>query len=160
MTISTQLHCPKCGLDTYFNPKPCTAVILVNDTGEYLLTKRAFEPAKGAWDFLGGFIEGAETFEANAVREVEEELGLIINEGSLHYVASHTEPYDFQDVEYPTIAVLFVAKFPAGAKPRPADDVANYKFFAPDELPYDQLAFKAMRKDLALVKDYLSKNRL
>jgi ADP-ribose pyrophosphatase YjhB (NUDIX family) len=51
------LACANCSLSYYLNPKPCTAVILVNDKGEYLLVERAVDPVKGYWDLPGGFVE-------------------------------------------------------------------------------------------------------
>jgi NADH pyrophosphatase NudC (nudix superfamily) len=74
-----------------------------------------------------------------------EELGIKI--GDLHYVGSHTEPYLFQGVTYQTLAACFVGKFPEDAKPEPADDVADFKFFKPDSLPTDKFAFDAIKKD-------------
>ncbi len=154
------LHCPNCGHDLYFNPKPCTAVVLVDEKGEYLLVRRAVEPGKGKLDAPGGFVEQDETFEENAAREIKEELGINVKPEDLVYITSTTEPYPFQGVDYPTIAVVFVAKFPAGAKPKPADDVASFEFFQPSKIPADEFAFEAMKKDLKAVADYLRENKL
>ncbi|HXY18062.1 MAG TPA: NUDIX domain-containing protein [Candidatus Nitrosopolaris sp.] len=153
------LKCPACGLSFYINPKPCTAVVMINEKGEYLLVKRAVEPGKGLWDLPGGFVEENETFEENARREVYEELGIDLS-NQLHYTGSHTEPYSFQGVNYPTLAVCFVCKFPRGTKPKPADDVAEYKFFSPKSLPTESFAFEAMKRDFADVALFLKKNRI
>ncbi|OGL37522.1 hypothetical protein A3E49_03825 [Candidatus Saccharibacteria bacterium RIFCSPHIGHO2_12_FULL_49_19] len=154
------LECNRCGLHFYFNPKPCTAIALINDRGEYLLVKRAVDPGKGLWDLPGGFVEEGETFEENAVREVQEELGLSIKQGDLKYVAAHTEPYLFQDIEYLTLAACFVAKYPDGESPKPADDVADFHFFKPGGLPTDKFAFAAMHKDFEAIGKFLKTNKL
>jgi len=152
------LQCNKCGLSFYINPKPTTTVILVNDNGEYLLTKRAFDPGKGLWDFPGGFVEHSETFEQNAQRELREELNIEI--GQLHYIGSVSVPYLFQEVNYATLSVVFISKFLKNAEPRPGDDVSSYQFFAPDKVPMDKLAFPAMRTNLEQAEDFLKNNRL
>lgn len=140
---SNNVSCRNCGLNYYDNPRPCTSVILYKEN-QYLLVERAFEPGKGFWDLPGGFVDVGETFEEGARREVKEELGIEIKE--LEYVTSATEPYPFKEVLYPTVAALFVAKLPASAKIKPADDVASYKLFDKNTLPKDKFAFKAMHK--------------
>lgn len=154
----TFLECPSCGLNFYINPKSCTAIMLVNENGEFLLVKRAFEPAKGSWDLPGGFVEENESLEENARRELQEELGIEV--GELHYVGSATEPYLFQKITYPTVAACFVAKAPINAVLKPADDVTDYKFFAPDKLPMKHLGFKSMAKDFQAAKKFLMSNPL
>lgn len=156
--LKTHLKCPSCGLSFYINPKPCTAIILVNDKGEYLLVKRALEPAKGYWDLPGGFVEENESLEESARCELREELGVEID--ALHYVGSTTELYSFQKVTYSTVAACFVAKFPDNAKLKAADDVASYKFFVPNKLPLDQLAFESMKNDFEAAKRFLKSNEI
>src|SRR6516162_1006284 len=69
------LSCPRCGFVDYNNPKPCVAIMIV-DQGKLLLARRAVEPAKGMWDIPGGFIDAGESAEQAVVREALEETAL------------------------------------------------------------------------------------
>src|SRR5512135_180301 len=68
--------CPACGWVWYHNPAPAAGVIVERD-GEVLLVKRKYEPRAGAWCLPAGFMEYGETPEHCAVRELEEETGLV-----------------------------------------------------------------------------------
>jgi ADP-ribose pyrophosphatase len=52
--------------------------ILIRKGEEYLMIKRASEPDKGLWSVPGGMVEIGEKAEDAAVREAEEETGLIV----------------------------------------------------------------------------------
>ena len=52
--------------------------ILIRRGEEYLMIKRASEPDKGLWSVPGGMVEIGEKAEDAAVREAEEETGLIV----------------------------------------------------------------------------------
>jgi len=141
------MECPQCGLHFYQNPKPCTAVVLQNDAGEYLLVERAVEPKKGYWDFPGGFVEAGETFEESAIREVKEELGVTLQD--LKYLGTYTDKYDYRGLIYDTLSVAYVGKIPLGQKIKVDDDVAGYKFFKKNELSKTKVAFVSMNKIIA-----------
>jgi NAD+ diphosphatase len=153
-----KLACTNCGLDFYINPTPCTSVILVNDKGEFLLAERAVDPAKGLWDTPGGFVQENETLEEGAKREIKEELGIDVE--NLHYIGSFPSSYDFQGVDYPILAAVFVCPLPRNSKVKVDDDVASYKFFSPDHLPEENFGFPSMKKDFEAAKKFLKENRL
>jgi ADP-ribose pyrophosphatase YjhB (NUDIX family) len=52
--------------------------VLAVKEGQLLLVRRAIEPYYGYWDIPGGFLEAGEHPEAGAIREMEEETGLVI----------------------------------------------------------------------------------
>jgi mutator protein MutT len=67
----------------YFNnPHAAVAVILVNEAGELLYAKRGKvgDPELGKFDFPGGFVDFGENAPAAAVRELDEELGIVPND--------------------------------------------------------------------------------
>ena len=77
----TRLQCASCGFIFYQNAKPTASVLIENNKGEILLTRRAIEPLKGYWDTAGGFCEEDEHPENAARREIKEELGIDIEHG-------------------------------------------------------------------------------
>jgi ADP-ribose pyrophosphatase YjhB (NUDIX family) len=145
LTLKTEfLHCPKCGLEFYSNPKPATALILKNSKGEYLLVKRAVDPKKGFWDLPGGFVEDNEDFEVCARRETKEELGIEVKD--LKYIGSYLDAYLYQDVVYPTLAVAFLGEVKDSDVLLPDDDVASFAYFKLQDLPFDKLAFESIKQ--------------
>ncbi len=52
-----------------------TVVIIVEDSGKFLLIKRGNIPFKGQWSFPGGHVDEGETTYQAAAREAKEEVG-------------------------------------------------------------------------------------
>ena len=67
---------------TYKYPRPAVTADCIVITKEadpkVLLIERGAEPFKGCWAFPGGFMNMDETTEQCAIRELEEETGLIV----------------------------------------------------------------------------------
>lgn len=76
------LRCARCGWYWYPNPRPTAAVIIERDGDgaelEFLLLRRAVEPASGWWDLPAGFLEPRETPDEGALREAREEAGFAV----------------------------------------------------------------------------------
>jgi NADH pyrophosphatase NudC (nudix superfamily) len=70
------LTCKNCDKEFYINARPCNAVIITDNQGRVLLTKRKFDPGMGLWDLPGGFIDLEESAEESVNREMQEELGV------------------------------------------------------------------------------------
>jgi 8-oxo-dGTP diphosphatase len=122
--------CPGCHRTVWFNPKPCSGALVIRG-GKAMLSRRAIEPALGAWDVPGGFCHVGEHPEETARRELFEETGLRITLTGLLGI--------FMDVYGPqgqsTMNLCYLARIPAGATPHPADDISAVAWFGPDELP-------------------------
>lgn len=70
-----RLACPDCRWAWYDPPTPVTLVLVTDDDGNVLYTRKAsFEP--GRWSVVSGFIPRGERAEDAAVREVKEETGM------------------------------------------------------------------------------------
>jgi 8-oxo-dGTP diphosphatase len=80
-----RLYCRSCDRIIWRNAEPVSAVI-VNRGDEVLLVKRGIEPGKGKWSLPAGFLEYNETAGEAAVRELEEETGLSVEEGDLEFL--------------------------------------------------------------------------
>jgi 8-oxo-dGTP diphosphatase len=71
------------------------ACALVDADGRVLIAQRpAGKPMAGLWEFPGGKVEDGETPEQSLIRELNEELGIVVNEACLAPLtfASHAYP--------------------------------------------------------------------
>jgi 8-oxo-dGTP diphosphatase len=71
------------------------ACALIDPDGRVLIAQRpAGRPMAGLWEFPGGKVETGERPEETLIRELEEELGITVNEACLAPLtfASHTYP--------------------------------------------------------------------
>jgi 8-oxo-dGTP diphosphatase len=71
------------------------ACALVDTDGRVLLAQRPEgKPMAGLWEFPGGKVEAGETPEQTLIRELEEELGIVVKEACLAPLtfASHSYP--------------------------------------------------------------------
>ena len=120
------LRCSLCGERYWANPLPAVQVLLERD-GRVLLARRGIEPRIGHWDLPGGFVEESEPAPAALRRELREETGLELESARLHRI--DIEPYGDRFVFSVTYRVT------ASGEPVADDDVAELRWFAPDELP-------------------------
>ncbi|MBP01434.1 MAG: 8-oxo-dGTP diphosphatase MutT [Rhodospirillaceae bacterium] len=78
------------------------AGVLINENGDLLITERP--PGKnmsGFWEFPGGKLEGSETPELALVRELKEELEIIV-------LTTYLKPLTFITHEYPQFNLLML----------------------------------------------------
>ena len=71
------------------------ACALVDPDGRVLIAQRPKgKPMEGLWEFPGGKVEAGETPEQSLIRELEEELGIVVKEACLAPLtfASHSYP--------------------------------------------------------------------
>ncbi|MEM8917700.1 MAG: (deoxy)nucleoside triphosphate pyrophosphohydrolase [Pseudomonadota bacterium] len=69
------------------------AAALQNPEGTFLLQKRPLgKSMAGLWEFPGGKVENGETPESALARELEEELGIVVDAAALEPVAFASEP--------------------------------------------------------------------
>jgi ADP-ribose pyrophosphatase YjhB (NUDIX family) len=141
--------CPKCGYIWYRNPVPAAGVVLV-ETGRVLLVKRRWDPRAGAWCLPAGFMEAGETPEQTAVRELEEETGVIAQLTGLFGVYA-----GFDDPRVRAVLILY-AGVATGGTPRAGDDAIELAWYPLDALP-DDLAFASHRQALAELIERLAR---
>ncbi len=137
-TSSRSFKCGNCSFNYFVNPSAAVAVLLFNEKGELLLTRRAIEPHFGKLDLPGGFIDPGETAEQAAVREIQEELGIEVY--SLKYFGSFPNEYVFSGYCVFTLDLAFFAKTESFHKMTAMDDVASFNFYklqdiTPEEMP-------------------------
>lgn len=142
-------RCNECDFSLYMNPSPCNAAIILDEKKRIMLVKRKYDPKKDYWDFPGGFIENDESVEDSLRRELREELGIEIK--NMKYIASYTDRYIFDEINYHTLGCVFAAEI-AGGEMKPNDDIDEIKFFESSEIPFDRIAFDSVK---AAIKAYL-----
>ena len=132
------LRCTACGERYWANALPAVQGLIERD-GRLLLARRGIEPRLGYWDLPGGFVEETEEPEAAVRREVREETGLEVEH--IELVGIDIEPYGDRFVFSVTYRVT------AHGDPVADDDVAELRWFAPDELPAE-MAFPGQQRVL------------
>jgi NADH pyrophosphatase NudC (nudix superfamily) len=142
------MKCSTCNKIYYINASGAVACIIENPQGEILLTRRAFEPAKGMLDLPGGFISLDETAENAVRREVKEELNLDIE--SLQYIGSSPNRYLYGGMVYFTLDLGFKCLVTDFTNMRVADDVNGYEFLPPHRIDLLQISFPSIRNFLQM----------
>ena len=138
-TEPERLVCVQCSFVHYIDPKVAVGTIITDEAGRIVLVKRAIEPGYGKWVFPGGFIDRGETVEAAAVREAREECGLDVRLDRLINIYS-----------YPGVAVIIIAyaATSVGGCLVCDDESLEAQLFAPDQIPWSDLAFKSTKEAL------------
>ena len=108
-----------------------TVVIAKGEEPQVLLIQRGNEPFKGCWAFPGGFMNMDETTEQCAVRELEEETGLKVNE--VWQIGAYSK-ID-RDPRGRTITVAYLAVVEAPEAVEGQDDAAKAEWFPLSVLP-------------------------
>jgi len=125
------ITCRHCGYAAYYNPKPVAAAIPRDADGHIWLLRRAFDPGAGLWTFPGGFVDLGESVEEAARREAHEELEIDVAITSL--VGVYSRPEDR--------VVLVVYDATLTGEPRVTPEATEVRAFAPEDVPWDELAF-------------------
>ena len=95
-----------------------------------LLIRRGIEPAVGKWTFPGGYVDFGENAADAAIRETREEVGMRVALGPLLGV--------FNDS---AITVVVYLATPGKEPPSLSDEATEVRYFAPDEIPWHEVAF-------------------
>ena len=127
-----QANCPSCGSVYYAESAPAVTALVRDDERGVLLARRAHEPDAGLWDLLGGFLEEGEHPLDGLRRELREETGLDAEPGEFR--GAYMDTYGDTPQAASVLNLVWEARLAAG-EPSPADDVAELRWFALDELP-------------------------
>ncbi len=172
MTHPSQVHkyCSRCGSDSllfqednafvcsacdfryHINSVAAVALLILNEKGELLLTKRAFDPEKGKFDLPGGFVDVGEKAEDAVKRELQEELNL--NVCKMEYFGSYPNEYVYSGLTIYTLDMAFVCTVESFSSMEANDDVADYRFYALDCINLEEIAFKSVED---IIADFLQK---
>jgi ADP-ribose pyrophosphatase YjhB (NUDIX family) len=128
-----RLSCANCGHIAYVNPRLVATTLPVTDRGEVVLIRRGFEPGRGFWAQPGGFLEIDETPTEGAVRETLEETGLAVAAGEVIGL--------YARLEAAVVVLVYEARIVGGAT-RTSREALEVKAFAPEDIPWPEIAFK------------------
>jgi ADP-ribose pyrophosphatase YjhB (NUDIX family) len=123
--------CDNCGFVHFPGPK-LVAGCLVVDGGRVLLLRRGNEPRIGTW--TGGYVDLGETPAQAATRETLEEVGMRVTTDGLLGV--------YADAQNPITAVVVYMARPGAERPSVSSEATEIKYFAADEIPWDDLSFR------------------
>ncbi|MEO8273246.1 MAG: NUDIX hydrolase [Chloroflexota bacterium] len=148
------LHCPRCGAPlalgpvdgdprprlrcenghiSYVNPKLVVTTIPVTEAGEVVLLRRGFEPGRGWWAQPGGFLEVDETPTEGAIRETEEEIGLVVEPGEILGL--------YARLEAAVVVLAYEARI-VGGELQTSPEALEVRAFAPEAIPWPEIAFR------------------
>ncbi len=130
--------CAGCGTIHYQNPKMVVGTITVWGS-KVLLCRRAIEPRYGFWTLPAGFMENGETTGEGATRETSEEAGARTELGELYSVI---------DVPHVEQVHLFFRARLLDTDFDPGPESLEAKLFDEHEIPWDDLAFRAVSQTL------------
>lgn len=139
--------CPQCGYVDYVNPVNVVGTVPVwgghggTDWAgdQILLCRRAIEPRKGLWTLPAGFLEYGETLAEGAERETHEEAGARVELGPLYTVLDVTHVGQ--------VHVYFLARL-VDLDLQPGPETIENRLVAPAEIPWEELAFRTVRRTL------------
>ncbi|WP_323379474.1 NAD(+) diphosphatase [Streptomyces durbertensis] len=83
-------RCPACGAEHYPRTDPAVIMLVTDDRDRALLGRQVHWP-EGRFSTLAGFVEPGESIERAVVREVQEEVGVEVDE--VRYVGSQPWPF-------------------------------------------------------------------
>ncbi len=136
--------CTACATIHYHNPKMIVGAIPEWEDGRILLCRRAIEPRHGLWTLPAGFMENGETTPEAAARETLEEANAQVKIGDLYSL--YNIPYINQ------VYLLFRAQL-LNLDFSPGVESLEVELFTESDIPWDQLAFRAVSLTL---KDYFA----
>ena len=130
--------CPSCDHVHYVNPKTVVGCLLTWE-GKVLLCRRGIEPRHGLWTLPAGFMENGESTKEGAAREAHEEA--TASSDDLRLFAVYSLPRISQ------IYVMYQGTLRGGVA-RANEETLDVRLCAPDEIPWDELAFPVVTETL------------
>jgi ADP-ribose pyrophosphatase YjhB (NUDIX family) len=139
-----RLTCAVCGFIFYVNPRLVVTTLPITEEGEVVLIRRGIAPGYDMWAQPGGFLEIDETVHEAAIRETLEETGLDVEPVRIIGLYSR--------VEAAVVVVAYEARI-VGGEPITTRESLETRPFAPDEIPWPEIAFQTSAQAL---RDWVS----
>jgi NAD+ diphosphatase len=114
-----------------------------------LLVVRSKDPQKDKLDLPGGFLDPGESIEQAAKREIQEELGVVVD--NLDYLGSYPNIYEYEGILYNTCDVILVTRV-SNLPTDFSEEVKEIKLLKPEEIDLNKIAFESTMR---AVSDYI-----
>jgi 8-oxo-dGTP diphosphatase len=120
-------------LQKFSTPLLVVAVAILDRCGRVLMQRRRLGAVHGGlWEFPGGKLEAGESPESAALREIEEELGIVLDHAALEPLAFASGPATPPDLRPGLVILLYSCRTWRGvAQCRDAEEI---RWFAPGGL--------------------------
>ena len=117
---------------------------------EVLLIQRKYPPMQGAWAFPGGFVDQGEDPHDAALRELQEETGLVGTEAKLLMVMGDPD----RDPRKHIVSIVYEVDVPEDQVPQAGDDAQDARFWPIDTLLSGEVEFAG--DHLTILKNWLN----
>tara|TARA_B100000767_G_scaffold196200_1_gene183206 strand:- start:2564 stop:3004 length:441 start_codon:yes stop_codon:yes gene_type:complete len=117
---------------------------------EVLLIQRKYPPMQGAWAFPGGFVDQGEDPHDAALRELQEETGLVGTKAKLLMVMGDPD----RDPRKHIVSIVYEVDVPEDQVPQAGDDAQDARFWPIDTLLSGEVEFAG--DHLTILKNWLN----
>src|SRR5690606_20640718 len=139
--------CEQCGAVHYQNPRNVVGILPIWE-GKILLCRGAIHPRHGYWTLPAGFMELNETTLEGALRATAVEAGAQVEIGPLYSVIN---------VPYVNQVHFYYLGYLHSPELNPGPETSDTMFVAPDNIPWEELAFRTVSTTLRHYCDDLKK---
>ena len=146
-------RCDACGFTFYANASAATVAVIFDRRGRLLVTRRAFDPARGTLDLPGGFVDSGEGVDDGLRREVREETGAEVARAV--YLFSLPNVYEYSGFEVHTADAFFLCRLADEGAVRAADDAAELLWLERGEVRPERFGLASVRRGVErVVQDF------
>ena len=139
-------RCHHCGFTYYHNASAATVAVIFDHQGRLLVTRRAFEPAKGTLDLPGGFVDPGESVTDGMLREIREEVG--VDAEIKRFLFSLPNVYRFSDFNVHTCDCFFECKISDKNAIFAQDDAAEIYWLSLEKIRPEDFGLESIRKGI------------
>ena len=144
-TGDNPFRCSSCDFVFFFSPTSAVAGIVLDDSAQVLLLRRARDPGRGKFGLPGGFVDVGESAEVALAREMAEEVQLKPIE--MRYLCSQPNMYVYKGIALPVTDIFFVCRVATFEGMQPQEtEVAGMHICHPTVAELDEMAFPSNRR--------------
>lgn len=128
--------CSKCELTFYPRLSPSIIVSVIRN--EQILLARSARFPQGMYSVLAGFVEPGETLEECIIREIDEEVGIIVK--NINYFGSQNWPFPH------SLMIAFTTDYAGGEIQIDNNEIVDARWFTVEDLPRLPGSYSIARK--------------